>query len=472
MSFTSLNFWLIFPFVFILYWLIPVNWGICRKGFLVLTSYLLYMNWNPSFALILFAVTLVTYLGGCFLDNQIDAIKRKRIVWLFAFLGLIPLLIFKYYNFVNQSLGSVLASCGLQFALPGLNWAVPIGISFYTFQALGYLLDVYHGHVNSEKNLLNYALFVSFFPQVMSGPISKAGELLPQINTQRKFDYAQGTKGLKALLWGMFIKLVIADRLGLFVDSVYSNYAHYNGATCFLASVFYSFQIYSDFAGYSLMAVGVAQTLGFDLIDNFRRPYLAVSITDFWKRWHISLTRWLTQHIYIPLGGNRHGKLRTYLNVLVTFFVSGVWHGANWTFIVWGCLHGLLQIVEKAFGWQKYEGRSWPVKVMRIGITFLFVNFLWILFRMPDISSAGDIFNKILTDFGAPDLSALKIYNIIILLIGLSLLVFKDIKEEFLPDKFQFLHKNFFRWSIYIALFAMILTLGVLDSGQFIYVNF
>ena len=472
MSFTSLSFWLVFPFIFILYWLIPVKWGICRKGFLVLTSYLLYMNWNPSFAVILFAVTLVTYLGGRILDNQTDTIKKKRIVWLLVFLGLIPLLVFKYYNFVNNSLGSLLTSVGLHFSLPGLNWAVPIGISFYTFQALGYLLDVYHGRVHSEKNLLNYVLFVSFFPQVMSGPISKADELLPQINTQHVFNYDQGTRGLKLLLWGMFIKLVIADRLGLFVDIVYSNYVHYSGATCFVASVFYSFQIYCDFAGYSLMAVGIAQTLGFDLIVNFRRPYLAVSITDFWKRWHISLTRWLTQHIYIPMGGNRRSRLRTYLNVFVTFIVSGIWHGANWTFIVWGCLHGLLQIVEKAFGWQKYEGKSGPVKVMRIVITFLLVDLLWVFFRMPDISSAGIVLGKILTDFGTLDLTGIKIYNAIILLIGLSILVFKEIREEFLPDKFNFLHKSFFRWSTYIALFAMILTLGVLDSGQFIYVNF
>ena len=480
MAFNSFSFWLIFPFIFVFYWLIPVKWNTWRKVFLLLASYLLYMNWKPAFALVLLGVTLVTYWGGWILelgDNSEELKvgekqKRKRLVWLFALLGLLPLLIFKYYNFLNDSISAVLASVGLQFALPGLNWAIPVGISFYTFQAVGYMLDVYHGRVRAEKNLLDYLLFVSFFPQVMSGPISKADELLPQIKKPHKFDYEQGKQGLKYLLWGMFIKLVIADRLGLFVDTVYANYIHYNGTTCFVASIFYTLQIYCDFAGYSLMAIGIARTLGFNLINNFRRPYLAVSITDFWKRWHISLTRWLTQQVYIPLGGSRCSKARTYWNIFVTFLVSGIWHGANWTFIVWGCMHGVFQIVEKALGWQKYEGKNWSVKAVRICLTFLLVNFAWVFFRMPDISSAGFVLGKMFTNFGIPDFSGLDIFAKLILIVGLAFLIFKDIKDEFLPSKFAFLQKGFFRWSIYIALLAMILTLGVLDSGQFIYVNF
>lgn len=361
---------------------------------------------------------------------------------------------------------------GLKFSMPGLNWAIPVGISFFTFQAVGYMLDVYHGRVKAEKNLLDYVLFVSFFPQVTSGPISTAEDLMPQIKATHRFDYEQGKQGLKQLLWGMFIKLVIADRLGLFVDTVYANYIHYNGTTCFLASVFYTLQIYCDFAGYSLMAIGIARTLGFNLIDNFRRPYLATSITDFWKRWHISLTRWLTRQVYIPLGGSRCSKVRTYWNIFVTFLVSGIWHGANWTFIVWGCMHGIIQIIEKALGWQKYEGHNWAVKVVRICITFFIVNIAWIFFRMPDIASASNVVGKIFTDFGALDLSGLDIFAKLILAVGVVILVFKDVKDEFMPTKFVFLQKGFFRWSIYIALFAMILTLGVLDSGQFIYVNF
>ena len=477
MSFTSFSFWLIFPLIFVLYWVIPVKWNTWRKVLLLVVSYLLYMNWKPSFALVLLGVTVVTDWGGQVLqlrDNSEErkVNKRKRLVWLFALLGLLPLLVFKYYNFLNDSISSGLASLGLQFALPGLNWAIPVGISFFTFQAVGYMLDVYHGRVKAEKNLLDYLLFVSFFPQVMSGPISKAEELLPQIKSPHKFDYEQGKQGLKYLLWGMFIKLVIADRLGLFVDTVYANYIHYNGSTCFVASIFYTLQIYCDFAGYSLMAIGIARTLGFNLINNFKRPYLATSITDFWKRWHISLTRWLTQQVYIPLGGSRCSKARTYWNIFVTFLVSGIWHGANWTFIIWGCMHGVFQIVEKALGWQKYNGNNAIVKLLRISFTFLLVNFAWIFFRMPDFSSAGSVIMKIFSDFGPIDFTGLDMFAKFILVLGLCILLFKDIRDEFFPDRLPFLQIKFIRWCIYIILFVMILSLGVLDSGQFIYVNF
>lgn len=406
------------------------------------------------------------------LEYQTFANKRKRIGWLFALLAMMPLLVFKYYNFLNDTITQGLSAVGLHFALPGLNWAIPVGISFFTFQAVGYLLDVYHGKVEAEKNLLDYALFVSFFPQVTSGPISKADELLPQIKATHTFDYEQGKQGLKYLLWGMFIKLVIADRLGLFVDTVYANYIHYNGATCFVASLFYTIQIYCDFAGYSLMAIGIARTMGFNLINNFNRPYFSVSITDFWRRWHISLSRWLKEHIYIPMGGSRCGKLRNYWNIFVTFLVSGIWHGANWTFIVWGCFHGLLQIVEKALGLQKYEGKSNLVKAFRIVVTFFLVNLAWIFFRMPTLGDACAMIGQMITNVGVPNLSDLDVFSKLILTVGLFILVFKDAKDEFFPQRFTFLQKGFFRWGIYLMLFAMILTLGVLDSGQFIYVNF
>lgn len=472
MPFNSFSFWLIFPFIFGLYWLIPIRFNQWRKVFLVVVSYLLYMNWKPAFALVLLGVTLVTFCGGDLLSIQNTAKKKRCIVWLLALLGLLPLLAFKYYNFLNDSLSAGLSAMGLKFAMPGLNWAVPVGISFFTFQAVGYMLDVYHGRVKAEKNLLDYVLFVSFFPQITSGPISTTEDLMPQIKATHTFDYEQGKQGLKQLLWGMFIKLVIADRLGLFVDTVYANYTYYTGATCFVASIFYTLQIYCDFAGYSLMAIGIARTLGFNLIDNFRRPYLAVSITDFWKRWHISLTKWLTRQVYIPLGGSRCSKSRTYWNILITFLVSGIWHGANWTFIIWGVIHGVLQIIEKALGWQKFESNNTGMRFVRVSITFLFVNFAWIFFRMPDITSAIQVFVKMFTDFGRPDLSGLDIFAKLILLISVTILLFKDFKDEFFPSKFAFLQKKVFRWAVYCGLFVMILSLGVLDSGQFIYVNF
>lgn len=479
MSFTSLNFWFIYPLIFVFYWVIPAKWNMWRKVLLLVVSYLLYMNWKPAYALVLLGVTLVTYWGGAFLELsgesevlKVSEKKRRRIAWCFALLALMPLLVFKYYNFLNDSISAGLASVGLQFSLPGLNWAIPVGISFFTFQAVGYMLDVYHGRVKAEKNLLDYLLFVSFFPQVMSGPISKADELLPQIKNPHKFDYEQGKQGLKWLLWGMFIKLVIADRLGLFVDTVYANYIHYSGSTCFVASIFYTLQIYCDFAGYSLMAIGIAETLGFNLINNFKRPYLATSITDFWRRWHISLTRWLTQQVYIPLGGSRCSKQRTYWNIFVTFLVSGIWHGANWTFIVWGCMHGVFQIVEKALGWQKYEGHNWAVKVIRICITFLLVNFAWVFFRMPSIGVACGMIVKMFTNVGTPAVLGLEPASSIILALSLPILLFKDLREEFFANKCRFLDNRFAQWGTYVLLFCMILMFGMLDGGSFIYVSF
>lgn len=413
--------------------------------------------------------------GGYLLGTQQDAKKRKGLVWLYAVLGLLPLLTFKYYNFLNESVTQGLEAIGLRFSLPGLNWAIPVGISFFTFQAVGYMLDVYHKRIEPERNIVDYILFVSFFPQVTSGPISKADELLPQIYNPHTFDYKQGKQGLKWLLWGMFIKLVIADRLGMFVDTVYANYIHYNGTTCFVASIFYTLQIYCDFAGYSLMAIGIAATLGFNLVNNFKRPYLAVSVTDFWKRWHISLTRWLTQQVYIPLGGSRCSKVRNYLNIMITFLVSGIWHGANWTFIFWGAIHGLLQTIEKALGWQKYNGTNDFVRAGRICVTFLLVSFAWVFFRMPTIGESFGIIGKMFTDFGSIQFAQVfttGMSPLAIIFLGLLILCFKDLRDEFFSARFQFLQKPIFRWATYLLLFVLVLTSGVLDGGQFIYVNF
>lgn len=431
------------------------------------------MNYKPAFAIVLLGVTLVTFLGGYILaieDNGIDkSVRRKRLAWIFAFLGTLPLLIFKYYNFINETLSIGLTTLGLSFALPGLNWAVPVGISFFTFQAVGYMLDVYHRKVNAEKNLIDYMLFVSFFPQVFSGPISKADELLPQIKAEHKFDYHQGVEGLRLLIWGMFLKLVLADRLGLYVDKVMADYMMYGGGTCMLAAVFYSLQIYGDFAGYSLMAIGIAKTLGFDLINNFKRPYFAVSITDFWKRWHISLTRWLTQYVYIPLGGSRCNKIKNYWNILVTFLVSGIWHGANWTYIVWGMIHGFVQIVEKAVGLNKIHS-SGSGKLLRIVGTFIIVTIAWVFFRMPTLHDAGQIILHWFTDFGIPEV--LSVTNFAIYVLAIALVTFKELREEFYPDRFKFLDNRYARWGECVAIFCIILLCGALDSGSFIYGSF
>lgn len=467
MTFNSFAFWLFFPIIFGLYWLIPAKYNQWRKMFLIIVSYLLYMNWKPAYALILIGVTAVTFFAAKALETSSE---RKRIMaWGGVIITLLPLLIFKYYNFVNGSIWTLMQGCGLRYELRGLNWAIPVGISFYTFQALGYLFDVYYKRISAERSLIDYTLFVCFFPQIFSGPISKADELLPQIKAERKFDYGQGVQGLKYLLWGMFLKLVLADRLGLYVDKVVADYGMYSGGTCILSAVFYSLQIYGDFAGYSLMAIGVAKTLGFDLINNFNRPYLAQSITGFWKRWHISLTRWLTQQVYIPLGGSRCSKLRNYWNIFVTFLVSGIWHGANWTFIVWGVIHGFAQIIEKALGLNKKESKGF-VKALRIIVTFVIVTIAWIFFRMPTIGDAVKFIVHAFADVSIPEV--LSVTNFAIYVMAIALVFFKEAREEFFPTKMKFLGNRYVKWTEYVVIFCLILLCGALDSGSFIYGSF
>ena len=412
--------------------------------------------------------------GGYFLSTDVDSKesknkKRKRLVWLFVILGLLPLLIFKYYNFLNDSISEGLVTIGLQFSLPGLNWAVPVGISFFTFQAVGYMLDVYHGRIRAEKNITDYILFVSFFPQIASGPISTADELLPQIKTAKTFNFNQAVTGLKYLLWGMFLKVVLADRAGIYVDTVFGTYNKFSGAGCVLASVLYSIQIYADFAGYSLMAVGLAKTLGFDLINNFKRPYFATSVSEFWKRWHISLTRWLTQQVYIPLGGSRCSKIHNYWNILVTFLVSGIWHGANWTFIVWGAIHGIFQIIEKALGWNKKESKG-IVKALRIIFTFAIVTVAWVFFRSPTIGDAFSLIRRYATINGKFIADIQTLFHIVIAITPLLLFEFG---KEFFP-KFYGKVRSFtvVRWAVYLAVLAMIVLIGVHDGSSFIYVSF
>ncbi len=333
------------------------------------------------------------------------------------------------------------------------------------------MLDVYHGRIKVEKSLTDYVLFVSFFPQIASGPISKADELLPQIKKTHTFNYNQAVSGLKYLLLGMFLKVVLADRAGIYVDTVFASYDKFSGAGCALASVLYSIQIYADFAGYSLMAVGIAKTLGFDLINNFRRPYFAASVTEFWKRWHISLTRWLTQQVYIPLGGSRCSKIRTYWNILVTFLVSGIWHGANWTFVVWGGIHGVFQIIEKALGWNKKESKG-LVKAVRIIFTFAIVTVAWVIFRSPSIGDAFDLIGRYFQSAGRlmPDGSAETLIYCIMALI--PLLIYEFLVEYRLVLYKKIMSFRIFRWLVYLIVFAMIVLVGVHDGSSFIYVSF
>ncbi|MCD8290156.1 MAG: MBOAT family protein, partial [Prevotella sp.] len=363
-------------------------------------------------------------------------------------------------------------SVGIATSMPGLNWAIPIGISFFTFQAVGYLFDVYYKRIEAERNWWDYMLFVCFFPQILSGPISKAKDLLPQIKANRCFNYNQAVAGLKFLLWGMFLKVVMADRLGLYVDTVFDNWQYNSGVSCLVASFAYSFQIYGDFAGYSLMAVGVGRLLGFELINNFNRPYFSVSVTDFWRRWHISLSTWLKDYVYIPLGGSRCSKARNYINILITFLVSGIWHGANWTFIVWGVLHGVFQVIEKAIGLQKCESNKFLVRLPRIIVTFILINFLWTIFRMPTIVDGVGVIVRMFTQHG--NLLIPNNKEVLFSFMSIGIVVVSEFLQEFAPSKFAMLNnKNIcVRWITYVILIVIIMLAGVLDSSQFIYVSF
>ena len=470
MVFNSFNFIILYPFIFLLYYAIPAKHTKGRNLYLLLASYLLYAHWKPVYALILLAVTAVTFFSAKMIAK---ATRPKRILTLGVLLTLLPLAFFKYFNFINDTLSEILPA-GLNWNLPGLNWAIPVGISFFTFQALGYLWDVYYKRQEAEHDFLTYALFISFFPSILAGPINKASLVIPQLKSLRPyFDYGKAVEGLKMVLWGMFMKVVVADRVGIYVDTVLPSYVNYTGLSCFMASILYTIQIYTDFAGYSLMAIGIGKTLGFELTENFRRPYFAVSVTDFWHRWHISLSTWLKDYVYIPMGGSRCSKLRNYWNIFVTFLVSGIWHGANWTFIVWGCMHGVCQIVEKMLGQQKCS-YGWFGRSVKILVTFLIVNFAWLFFRMPSLSDACGVIARIfnpslpMTVFWGP------INNLAFMVLGVAMVWAKDFRDEFAPERFLLMNSasRGIRWLTYVLLLALILTAGVFGADQFIYANF
>lgn len=481
MIFNSFQFIWLFPLIFVGYYLLsyllsgkfPERQRKISNALLLIVSYGLYAQTNMAYTLILLGVTFITYLFALLIERCDTNKRKKHLIVCGGALALLPLLVFKYYNFIISTTQSFLESlhCAPPL-LPGLNWAIPLGISFFTFQAVGYLMDVYYQRIKAENNWWDYMLFVSFFPQIMSGPISKAKDLLPQIKTCRQFDATMATQGLKWFVWGLFLKVMMADRLGMYVDKVLDNYMFNSGTSCLLAVVYYSFQIYGDFAGYSFMAMGVGKLMGFNLINNFQRPYFSTSITDFWRRWHISLSTWLKDYVYIPLGGSRCSKCRNYWNIFVTFLVSGIWHGANWTFVFWGILHGVFQIIEKMLGWQKCTTSSKLIRFSRILLTFVLVSIAWIFFRLPTISDAFGVIERILTEHGALFKPSNK--DVVFSLLSIGIVVCADLIREFQTKKFyRFVQAPIIvRWCMYYALLLLILLSGVFDSSQFIYVSF
>ena len=461
MSFTSLNFLLFFPIVCILNYLVPKQW---RWVYLLVVSFAFYINWQPIYALLLAAVIVLTYFVGIKIGG---GNYSKRWLTVGILLPLLSLFTFKYYNFINESVFSLLDIVGLRIKLPEMKALMPIGISFYTFMAISYIVDVYKGKVKAEQNPLMVALFLSFFPQVSSGPIGRAGQLIPQFKSPEALTRENLLAGVKWMVWGYFMKLCIADRWGIYVDTVFSNLANHNGTTYLFTSFLYTFQIYCDFAGYSLIAIGAARIMGIRLMDNFRRPYFAKSIKDFWDRWHISLSTWLRDYVYIPLGGNRVTPTRHLINLLLTFLVSGLWHGAAWTFVIWGVIHGLMQIVYTL--WRKKVKINIP-SLLSIPLTFICVNFAWIFFRAPDLSSAMSVIHGIFISHGMPFMDTPSIFNGAI---AFCMLLLKDFHDEF-NWKFSLIDsKNIWVSHLSIAaLICFILLFGVFDGGQFIYFQF
>jgi len=469
MLFNSFHYLIFFPIVCIIYWVLKKN--SLRNPFLLLASYFFYMNWKPIFGLLLLAVTAVAYLTGMLLEKKQTEKSRKWILTIGLILCFSSLVFFKYYNFLNDSIFNLLAVIGLRWPLPNLDLLLPIGISFYTFQATGYCIDVYRRDVPAERNPLTFALFVSFFPVILAGPIQRSKNLLPQLKSEHKLMADDIVGGLKMMVWGFFMKLCVADRLGTYVDSVFNNLPMHNGTSIAIASLFYTIQIYADFAGYSLVALGSAKTLGFNLPENFRRPYFSITFKEFWKRWHIALSSWFGDYLYIPLGGNRVKYTRYLLNLMIVFLVSGLWHGAAWTFVLWGGLHGIYQvaeaIVKKRFGTREYKGVG---KVLKIILVFLLVNFAWIFFRASTISDAFLAISKMFTEFGTPFISPMAM---IFGLVSTTILFIKDYADEYHPS-WKLLNSSNVAVSVVTTavLIEFIFLFGVLDSSQFIYFQF
>ncbi len=458
-----------------------------RWVLLLAASYYFYLSAKPKFIIFLLLSTLITYCTGIQMGKKSSKSERKKflLVGLFSNVGLLFAL--KYFNFFGNSLTHFFAGLQIGYKIPALHILLPIGISFYLFKSLSYCMDVYRGDQAPEKHLGHFALYVAFFPQLLAGPIERATRFLPQVNEKFDFDYSRVTKGLRLMLWGFFQKMVIADNLAPLVDSVYNHPTDYQGVSLVLATLFFSFQIYCDFCGYSDIAIGAAQVLGYKTMGNFNRPYLSGSVPEFWRRWHISLSTWFRDYLYIPLGGNRVSIPRWYFNLFTVMLVCGLWHGANWTFLVWGGLHGCYLVLSaftrkvrrrvcQATSLDKVPRLHQSLKVL---VTFALVCFAWIFFRANNVSDAFYIISHLLTSWESakgwqltPFLGPLK-FELLVSILSASLLIL----VQFLERDGSIVEKLsgrpvWLRWSIYYTTVLSILLFGNFASKQFIYFQF
>jgi D-alanyl-lipoteichoic acid acyltransferase DltB (MBOAT superfamily) len=484
MLFDSLQFAAFFPIVCGLFWTLPQRF---RWLLLLVSSYYFYMCWRPEYALVLVLITAIDFCVGIALARAKEPKARKVILLTSLAANLGILFFFKYYDFAARSLNSLTATV----VVPELAMVLPIGLSFHTFQSMGYTVDVYRRKVEPERDWGTFATFIVFFPQLVAGPIERADDLLPQLRHYENFDYSRVTSGLKLMAWGLFKKMVIADRLARLVDPVYASPESQSGLMLALATVGFGYQIYCDFSGYSDIAIGTAEVLGVRLMMNFRAPYHSRSIREFWTRWHISLSTWFRDYVYIPLGGNRVSAGRWAFNILIVFFLSGIWHGANWTFFVWGLYHAALIIAGRVVqgfthvlhGFGRREQRRHLPAVVGIVWTFLLVMAGWVFFRAPSIHVAMTIFQRMAADWqsfliparlvGHLSLIGWQNWDTIVICLALLALEIGDtVALRFSIRKWLAEQSTVVRWAAYYMLVLALIVGGQFNGPPFIYFQF
>ena len=476
MLFNSYAYAIFLPIVFMIYWILPQKY---RWILLLVSSYYFYMCWNPKYVVLILGTTVITYLSALQIKRKPKYKKVSLAVSIIICMGV--LFIFKYYNFALESISNFVRLFTIQFSPATLKLLLPVGISFYTFQTMSYVIDVYRGDIEPEKHFGYYATFISFFPQLVAGPIERTSNLLPQIKSEKKFDYDQASYGMKLMVWGFFKKIVIADNFSVYVDRVFGDCTSYKGGALLIASFLFAIQIYCDFSGYSDIAIGTAKLLGVNLMKNFDTPYFSASIKEFWRRWHISLSSWFCDYLYIPLGGSRCGKLKHYRNILITFLVSGIWHGANWTYVVWGGIHGIAQIIENLFMQkikrQNTEKRHW----IHIILVFLFCCMAWVFFRAATISDAFYILRNSLTgiihpiryivtgiiDIGLSKKTVFELIFYFIILAGYDYFSLKGDVIEWLGKRPVCL-----RYFVYFAMLTVLVCFRASGEATFVYFQF
>lgn len=482
MLFNSIDFAIFLPIVFILYWFLTNKNLKLQNLLIVVASYLFYGWWDYRFLLLILFSTIVDYSVGIGLLKQENKTKRKILLGTSILVNLGFLGFFKYYNFFLDNFITAFSFFGTEIKANSLNIILPVGISFYTFQTLSYSIDVYKQKLEPTKDFIAFSAFVSFFPQLVAGPIERARNLLPQFYKKRTFDYSKAVDGMRQILWGLFKKIVIADNCAVFADQIFNNSHDYSGSTLVLGAIFFAFQIYGDFSGYSDIAIGTARLFGFNLMQNFAFPYFSRDIAEFWRRWHISLSTWFRDYLYIPLGGSRGTNYFKIRNVFIIFLVSGFWHGANWTFIIWGGLNALYFLPIMLLNKNKIntdvvaQGKHLPSvrEVLSITLTFSLTTIAWIFFRAEDIHHAISYLSDIIhpSILTLPELITPKLEMIYTILCVFILVLFEWMNRDKIHalDIANYNKSN--RWVLYLIIIIMIITFGSFNQNSFIYFQF